>query len=210
MATKTRGRKKAKKLRGGTNQPADGVIVPLEQMLDEEEAALDAAEAKLTPEESDEIDKVVDSVVPKPEMNGHVGTVGEAVDQVIERIEEGKPAPDSPASGYTKALADIKGVGPKKVEQWQEAEERFWKRWNANATRPADPAAGGADGKDDAGQPPGDRGAGGDTTAPAEPAPAEVNGQPADADPAGYRAEGSERVANRMRGQQKRGRGKRK
>lgn len=40
------------------------------------------------------------------------------------------------ASGWTDKLTDIKGVGPAKVEAWQAAEERFWKRWKPVAAQP--------------------------------------------------------------------------
>ncbi len=122
------------------------------------------------------------------------------------------------ASGYVKALSDIKGVGPSKVKQWQHAEERFWKRKAVeNAARQP--------GIDDAslvggGQP---GAVGGDDAKPADGQPAEPikhydhetatndpglipTGETIDLeatdDPEGYQTETSKRIGERLKGQQ--------
>jgi hypothetical protein len=49
------------------------------------------------------------------------------------------------ASGWCPSLADFTGFGPKKVEQWGDACERFWKRWPGvlrERSRAADPGPG--------------------------------------------------------------------
>lgn len=64
------------------------------------------------------------------------------------------------ASGWIASLTDFKGFGPKKVEQWQDACENFWKRWpNELRTRSQNS---GTSNKGDGGEPSSDRGSDGD------------------------------------------------
>lgn len=107
-------------------------------------------------------------------------------------------------SGYTKRLVDLKGIGPAKVGAIDAATESFWKRWKPHATEAraggATPPVGGDQPGDQPGVPAGGGAAGG-----AEPEHAD-RGEGPGAGPGGYRTEESERIANRMREGQARGR----
>jgi hypothetical protein len=106
MATRTKRPKKAK-LRGGTNQPAEPIEMP---SVDPVTTATDEAVAPAAAvEEYPSLPSDVE-LLPGAETNGHVGTIADAVDLVVERAEEHKPV-----NRLTEALAYD---SPERLAEW--------------------------------------------------------------------------------------------